>query len=82
MLAGGAPELVVAPPRVVEVVDGAVVVARVVVVAGRAVVVVGRAVVAGVRAVTVGWARGRCRVVEETPAKRPLERRVVDGATC
>ena len=61
--------------------------ATVVEVVGAIVVVVGRTVevveaVPGLRAaVAAGSVRGRGRVVEETPAKRPPLRRVVEGAT-
>ena len=61
--------------------------ATVVEVVGATVVVVGRTVevvevVAGLRpAVAAGSARGRGRVVEETPAKRLRCRRVVEDAT-
>lgn len=76
--------VVVGSPVVVVVVLGATVVE----VVGAIVVVVGRAVevveaVPGLRAaVAAGSVRGRGRVVvEETPAKRPPLRRVVEGAT-
>jgi hypothetical protein len=76
--------VVVSPVVVVVVVLGATVVevvGAIVVVVGRRVEVVG--VVPGLRpAVAAGSVRGRGRVVvEETPAKRPPLRRVVEGAT-
>ncbi len=75
--------VVPSPVVVVVVVLGATVVEVVgaIVVVGRMVEVVGA--VPGLRpAVAAGSVRGRGRVVvEETPAKRPPLRRVVEGAT-
>ena len=79
-------ELVVVVSALIDVVV-VVLGATVVEVVGAIVVVVGRTVevvevVAGLRpAVAAGSARGRGRVVEETPAKRLRCRRVVEDAT-